>query len=55
MALFYYAAGIALLWRASGPQSLNGWWVGATFGIGQLLSALVLYWNLERRDHSNGD
>ena len=50
VALFYYAAGTALLWRASAAGSLNGWWVGGTFGIGQLLAALVLYWNLERRD-----
>ena len=50
VALFYYAAGVALLWRARGLESLSGWWVGATFGIGQLLAALVLYWNLERRE-----
>lgn len=50
VALFYYAAGTALLWRARGVESLSGWWVGATFGIGQLMTALVLYWNLERRE-----
>ena len=50
VALFYYAAGIALLWQARGPGSLHGWWIGATFGIGQLLAALVLYWHVERRD-----
>ena len=50
VALFYYAAGGALLWRAHGPESLSGWWIGATFGVGQLLTALVLYWNLERPD-----
>jgi hypothetical protein len=55
VALFYYAAGVALLWRARGPESLSGWWVGATFGVGQLLSALVLYWNLERREPISGD
>ena len=48
VALFYYAAGIVLLWIARGPQPLAGWWVGGTFGIGQLLAAMVLYWNLER-------
>lgn len=51
VALFYYAAGIALLWEGRGPESLNGWLVGATFGIGQSLTALVLYWNLERQEH----
>jgi uncharacterized membrane protein HdeD (DUF308 family) len=48
IALFYYAAGVALLWLAHGPEPLRGWWVGGTFGTGQLLAAIVLYWNLER-------
>jgi hypothetical protein len=48
VALFYYVAGVVLLWIARGPEPLAGWWVGATFGIGQLLAAAVLYWNLER-------
>jgi hypothetical protein len=48
VALFYYAAGFTLLWIARGPETLNGWWVGGTFGTGQLLAALVLWWNLER-------
>lgn len=48
VALFYYAAGVALLWVARDPEPLHGWWVGGTFGVGQLLAALVLYWNLER-------
>ena len=47
VALFYYVAGVALLWIARGPEPLHGWWVGGTFGVGQLLAALVLYWNLE--------
>jgi hypothetical protein len=50
VALFYYAAGMALLWAARGPQPIGGWWVGGTFGTGQLLAALVLYWNLERTE-----
>jgi hypothetical protein len=49
VALFYYAAGFVLLWVARGPEPLSGWWVGATFGTGQLLGALVLWWNLERK------
>jgi hypothetical protein len=48
IALFYYAAGFALLWIARGPEALTGWWVGGTFGVGQLLAAMVLWWNLER-------
>jgi hypothetical protein len=52
VALLYYAAGVALLWIARGPEPLRGWWVGGTFGAGQLMSALVLYWNLERAPRS---
>jgi len=48
VALFYYAAGFTLLWIARGAAPLTGWWVGGTFGTGQLLAALVLWWNLER-------
>ena len=48
VALFYYAAGFGLLWIARGPIPLSGWWVGGTFGTGQMLAALVLWWNLER-------
>jgi hypothetical protein len=48
VAMFYYAAGVVLLWVARGPEPLAGWWVGGTFGLGQMLAALVLYWNLER-------
>jgi hypothetical protein len=48
VALFYYAAGFTLLWIARGATPVNGWWVGGTFGLGQLLAAAVLWWNLER-------
>ncbi len=47
--LFYYAAGVGLLWMGNGTAPLHAWWVGGTFGIGQLLAAFVLFWNLERR------
>ena len=50
IALFYYAAGFTLLWIARDPEPLTGWWVGGVFGAGQLLAALVLWWNLERRE-----
>ena len=50
VALYFYLVGAALLWTAPGPESLRAWSVGGTFGIGQILSALVLYWNLERDD-----
>ena len=47
-ALYFYAAGAVLLWTARGPETLNAWAVGGTFGVGQLLTAGVLYWNLEQ-------
>ena len=50
VALFYYVAGITLLWVAHGPEPLRAWWVCGTFGTGQLLAAFVLFWNLERND-----
>jgi hypothetical protein len=49
IALLYYAAGFTLLWIAREPDSLTGWSVGGVFGAGQLLAALVLWWNLERK------
>lgn len=48
IALYYLTAGVLLLWTAAGPGALSGWRVGGTFGAGQLLAALVLWWNLER-------
>lgn len=47
VALYFYAVGVGLLWTAAGPRSLSPWSVGGTFGVGQLLAAAVLYWNLE--------
>jgi hypothetical protein len=47
VALYFYAAGVALLWSAGSHETLNAWAVGGTFGVGQVLTAGVLYWNLE--------
>jgi hypothetical protein len=52
VALFYYLAGVVLLWIARGPEPPAGWWVGGTFGLGQMLAALVVYWNLERPERA---
>ncbi len=46
VALYYWGAGVALLWFRGTPVS--PWAVGGTFGAGQLLAAAVLYWSLER-------
>jgi hypothetical protein len=48
VALFYFAAGIGLLWLSPTGVPHSPWSVGGTFGAGQLLAALVLYWNRER-------
>jgi hypothetical protein len=48
VALFYFVAGVGMLWIARLPDPVPAWWVGGTFGAGQLMAALVLYWNLER-------
>ena len=42
IAVFYYTAGVALLWNAR-TEALSGWWVGGTFGAGQLMAAIVLH------------
>jgi len=46
--LYYWSAGLSLLWLSPGIDLLSPWAVGGTFGVGQLLAAAVLYWNLER-------
>jgi hypothetical protein len=51
VALFYLMTGAALLLLARDGASLSPWGMGATFGVGQLLAAAVLYWNLERKEN----
>lgn len=48
VALFYFAAGVTLLWLSPTGVPRSPWSVGGTFGTGQLLAAMVLYWNRER-------
>jgi hypothetical protein len=48
--LFYLTAGGFLLAVAPSGASLSGWGVGGTFGVGQLMTALALHRNVERRD-----
>jgi hypothetical protein len=50
VALFYLLAGALLLWFAGSGSGFSPS-MGLTFGPGQLLAGLVLYWNLERRQH----
>ncbi|HEX5475277.1 MAG TPA: hypothetical protein VFX12_11495 [Vicinamibacterales bacterium] len=48
VAMFYAAAGAALLWLAPPAGAGTGWWIGGTFGVGQLFAAAVLWRDLER-------
>ena len=50
VALFYLSAGSILLVLAKDGSSLSPWGMGTAFGIGQILTAVVLYWNLERSE-----
>jgi hypothetical protein len=52
VALYYCVAGSALLWTVDLRGPLSPWQVGGVFGIGQLMAAAVLYWQLER-DHQH--
>jgi hypothetical protein len=47
---FYLLAGVVTLALFSGPAAFSPWVMGLPFGVGQLATAAVLYWNLERRD-----
>ncbi|HYO10165.1 MAG TPA: hypothetical protein VER17_14440 [Tepidisphaeraceae bacterium] len=47
---YYLLAGALDLVLARGRHAFSPWAMALTFGVGQLLAAAVLYWNLERRD-----
>lgn len=51
VALFYLGAGAVLLGLAGEGRSLSPWAMGLVFGPGQLALALVLHWNLERKEN----
>ena len=45
---YYVACGCLCLQWGQGDQAFSAWQMGVTFGGGQLLSAAILYWTLER-------
>ena len=49
VALYYWAAGLALLWVPAASTRCRRGASAARSAIGQLFAAAVLYWNLERR------
>jgi hypothetical protein len=51
IAAFYLLAGLYMLARGQGDDALSPWFMGVTFGVGQFLSATILYWCLERDQH----
>jgi hypothetical protein len=50
VAIYYLAAGVTCLTMASDVHAFSPWAMAGTFGVGQLLTAVVLYLALERRD-----
>ena len=46
--VFYLLAGCLVLALGKGEFALSPWLMGGTFGFGQLLTAAILYWTLER-------
>jgi hypothetical protein len=47
--VFYMLAGTLCLIWARGDFAFSPWAMGVPFGVGQLLSASILYWTLERK------
>ena len=47
--MYYLLASMFLL--TSGTWSLSPWGMGLTFGVGQLLVATVMYWDIERYEN----
>ena len=47
--VFYLAAGFLCLAWAQHEAALSPWAMALPFGVGQLLTAAILYWNLERK------
>ncbi len=52
VAIYYLATGIGCLVFARGDAAFSPWAMVVTFGMGQLLTAGILYWTLERRCES---
>lgn len=48
LGVYYVGAGVLCLAWAQGEHAFSPWAMGGTFGVGQLASAVVLYWTLER-------
>jgi len=49
--LFYLLTGTVLLAQTDPVAALSPWGMGLTFGLGHFALALVLYWDIERKNH----
>ncbi|MEZ6044679.1 MAG: hypothetical protein R3C11_03665 [Planctomycetaceae bacterium] len=47
---YYVMCGCLCLIVGQGELAYSPWLMGITFGLGQLISAFILYWTLERVD-----
>lgn len=55
---YYLLAGLYCLTLKEGTRALSPWTMGTVFGVGQALTAGILYWSLERRrprEQGDGD
>lgn len=52
VALYYAVCGMGCLLWGQGANALSPWQMGISFGGGQVMSAAILYWTLERTDDS---
>lgn len=50
VAFYYLGCGLTILAAVRGPAAFSPWTMAITFGGGQLLGAIVLYFSVERRD-----
>jgi hypothetical protein len=50
VAAYYLACGLGVLAFARGAEAFSPWTMGVTFGGGQLLTAVILYCTVERKD-----
>jgi len=48
VALYYASCGLGCLYWGQGANALSPWQMGISFGGGQLMSAAILFWTLER-------
>ncbi|MBI3823971.1 MAG: hypothetical protein HY289_14985 [Planctomycetes bacterium] len=47
--VYYMTAGVLCLLWAHGEFAFSPWAMGVPFGVGQVMSAAILYWTLERK------